>query len=81
MARTYTYQKIKNSVKLQSTEALVDQFNALVGKRCWASARTAHDTALIDTLVDRGVDVSAVYDGESLFLFCVLLPWMQPDLS
>lgn len=66
MARIYRYQKIKNSVKQQSTEALVEQFNALVGKRCWASARAAHDAALIDTLVDRGVDVSAVYDGESI---------------
>lgn len=66
MARTSKYQKIKNSVKQQSTEALVEQFNALVGKRCWTSARAAHDSALIDTLVDRGVDVSAVYDGASI---------------
>lgn len=66
MARTYKYQKIKNSVKQQSNEALVEQFNALVGKRCWASARAAHDAALFDTLVGRGIDVSAVYDGESI---------------
>ncbi len=66
MARTYKYQKVKNGVKSLSTEALVEQFNALVGKRCWPSARAAHDAALIDTLVDRGVDVSAVYDGESI---------------
>ena len=48
MARTYKYQKIKNGVKSLSTEALVEQFNALVGKRCWASARAAHNAALID---------------------------------
>ena len=66
MARTYKYRNIKNSVKNQSTEALVEQFNAQVGKRCWASARAAHDTAIIDTLINRGVDVSAVYDGESI---------------
>lgn len=66
MTRIYKYQKIKNSVKQQSTEALVEQFNALVGKQCWASARAAHDAALIDTLVDRGIDVSAIYDGESI---------------
>ena len=64
MARTYKYRNIKNSANHQSTEALVRQFNAQVGKRCWASARAAHNTALIDTLVCRGVDVSAVYDGE-----------------
>lgn len=66
MARNYKYGNIKNSVKHQSTEALVEQFNSQVGKRCWASARAAHDMALIDTLIDRGVDVSAVYKGESI---------------
>ena len=66
MARDCEYKNIKNMVNRQSTEALVEQFNAHVGKRCWASARAAHDTALIDTLIDRGVDVSAVYDGESI---------------
>ena len=66
MARNYKYRNIKNSVNHQSTEALVEQFNAQVGNRCWASARAAHDTALIDTLIDRGVDVSAVYDGECI---------------
>ena len=66
MARTYKYRNIKNSVNHQSTETPVEQFNAQVGKRCWASARAAHDTALIDTLIDRGMDVSVVYDGENL---------------
>ena len=66
MARTYKYRNIKNSVNHQSTETLVEQFNAQVGKRCWASARAAHDSALIDTLIDRGMDVSVVYDGENL---------------
>lgn len=66
MARNYKYRNIKNSVNHQSTEALVEQFNAQVGNRCWASARAAHDTAIIDTLIDRGVDVSAVYDGKSI---------------
>ena len=65
MPRSYKYRNIKNSVNHQSTDALVEQFNAQVGKRCWASARAAYDTALIDTLIERGVDVSAVYDGES----------------
>ena len=66
MASSNMYNDIKNRVQQQSTESLVEQFNAQVGNRCWASARAVHDTALIDTLVDRGVDVSAVYDGESI---------------
>ncbi len=66
MARIYKYRNIKNGVKQQGTEVLVEQFNSQVGKRCWTSARAAHNTALIDTLIDRGVDVSAVYNGESI---------------
>ena len=64
MARTYKYRNIKNSVNHQSTETLVEQFNAQVGKRCWASARAAHDTALIDTLIDRGIYAAPAYDAE-----------------
>ena len=67
MARDYNYINIKKSVSHQSTEALVEQYNSQVGRRCWASARAAHDAALIDTLIDRGVDLSAVYDCESIF--------------
>ena len=66
MVRTYKFRSIKNSVNHQSTLALVEQFNGQVGKRCWASARAAHDAELIDTLIDRGVDVSDVYDGENI---------------
>ena len=66
MANLNMYSDIKNRVSQQSTVALVEQFNAQVGNRCWASARAAHDTAIIDTLIDRGVDVSAVYDGENI---------------
>ena len=65
MARTYKCRNIKNRATHQSTEALVERFNAPVGKRCWVSARDAH-TELIDTLIDRGVDVSTIYDGTSI---------------
>lgn len=66
MARTYKYRNIKSSISHLSTEELVEQFNSQVGKRCWASARAVHDTAIIDTLIKRGIDVSAVYDGVSI---------------
>lgn len=66
MARTYKYNNIKKDLNRQSTEALVEEFNSLVGKRCWVSARAAHDTALIDTLIKRGVDVSCVYDDNRI---------------
>ena len=52
-----------------SVESLIEEFNALVGKRYWTSARAAHDAALIDSLVKKGVDVSAIYDGRAIS-FC-----------
>ncbi len=43
--------------------SLIETFNSQVGKRGFNSARAAHDKALVDELVRRGVDVSAVFDG------------------
>ena len=43
--------------------SLVETFNGKVGNRGFNSMRAAHDKALIDELVCRGVDVSAVFDG------------------
>lgn len=49
-----------------SLTSLVESFNAQVGNRGWSSARSAHDQALMEELVKRGVDVSAVCDGQSI---------------
>lgn len=46
--------------------SLVESFNSQVGNRGFTSARAAHDQALIDELVRRGIDVSAVFDGTAL---------------
>lgn len=43
--------------------SLVESFNSKVGKRGFNSVRAAHDQVLIDELVHRGIDVSAVFDG------------------
>ena len=43
--------------------SLVESFNSQVGNRGFNSVRAAHDKALIDELVRRGIDVSAVFDG------------------
>lgn len=66
MARIYKYQKIKSAIAKMSVETIVEEFNALVGKRYWTSARAAHDAALIDSLIKKGIDVSAVYDGTKI---------------
>ncbi len=66
MARTYKYQSIKNAIAKMGVDELISEFNALVGKRYWCSARAVHDAALIDTLIKKGVDVSAIYDGKAI---------------
>jgi len=66
MANTDNYQEIKDGIAQMSVEQLVEQFNALVGKNYWTSARAAHDTALIDELIKRGINVSAVCDGKTI---------------
>ena len=46
--------------------SLVESFNNQVGNRGFNSARAAYGQALIDELMRRGVDVSAVFDGTTL---------------
>ena len=47
----------------KSVETLVEEFNQQVGNTGWTSIRGLHDSVPIDTLIAKGVDVSAVYDG------------------
>lgn len=47
----------------RSVESLVKEFNRQVGRNAWTSIRGLHDSVLIDTLIEKGIDVSAVYDG------------------
>ena len=49
-----------------SLTSLVESFNAQVGNRGFNSARAAHDHALIEELVSRGIDVSTISDGHSI---------------
>ena len=43
---------------------LVTVFNAQVQSRGWSSMRASHDQALLDEFLRRGIDTSAVIDGE-----------------
>ena len=43
---------------------LVTIFNAQVQHRGWSSMRAYHDRALIDEFQRRGIDISAVCDGD-----------------
>lgn len=46
--------------------SLIESFNRQVGQRGFNSARVAHDYALIEELIRRGIDTSAVFDGRSV---------------
>ena len=49
-----------------SLTSTTESFNSQVGNRGFTSARAAHDIALIKEFIRRGVDMSAVYDGNGI---------------
>ena len=57
------FEELKESMAKRSVESLISEFNSQVGSRAWTSLRGLHDSVLIDTLIAKGVDVSAIYDG------------------
>ena len=56
----------KKSMAEKSVEALIEDFNREVGSNAWVSMLAYHDFALIETLIAKGIDVSAIYDGKSI---------------
>lgn len=60
------FEELKESMAKRSVESLVKEFNRQVGSRAWTSIRGLHDSVLIDTLIEKGVDVSAIYDGVTI---------------
>ena len=60
------FDELQEEMASKSVEALVKEFNQQVGNRGWTSIRGLHDSVLIDTLIAKGVDVSAVYDGVTI---------------
>lgn len=57
------FEELKKSMAKKSVKSLISEFNSQVGRRVWTSIRGVHDSILIDTLIEKGVDVSAIYDG------------------
>ena len=51
--------------KAASNQELVDIFNQSVGNRGWTSMRAVHDQILIDEIIRRGIDVSAIHKGNT----------------
>ena len=60
------FDELTESMGKRSVESLVAEFNKQVGSQAWTSLRGLHDSVLIDTLIAKGVDVSAVYDGVTI---------------
>ncbi len=61
-------EKNNTNMSEQAVQALIDEFNALVGSDAWTSARAAHDKAMIDAFISNGIDISAIYsDGKISF--------------
>ena len=60
------FDELQEEMANRSVESLVEEFNQQVGRRSWTSIRGLHDSVLIDTLIAKGVDVSAVYDGVTI---------------
>lgn len=57
------FDELTESMAKRCVESLIAEFNRQVGSNAWTSIRGLHDSVLIDTLIVKGVDVSAVYDG------------------
>jgi len=66
MQQNKTYCTFAAVFAKKTSRELIDSFNRQVGNRGFNAHRAAHDVALIDTLIGRGIDVSAVYDGSSI---------------
>ena len=62
------FDELTESMAKMSAEALVEEFNKQVGSRAWTSIRAIHDRVLINTLIAKGVDVSAIY-GDGILSF------------
>ena len=48
-----------------SVDSLVEAFNCQVGNRGWVSIRCVYNKALKETFMEKGVDISAIYDGST----------------
>ena len=62
------FDEFTESMAKMSAEALIEEFNKQVGSRAWTSIRAIHDRVLINTLIAKGVDVSAIY-GDGILSF------------
>lgn len=58
--------ELKKAMAARSVKALIDKFNSQVGRTRFNSTQDIHNNILIDTLADKGIDVSVVYHEGSI---------------
>ncbi len=66
MKHSVHYLRFAEKFITYSIEQLVELFNREVGNNAWTSMRAVHDCALIDEFKRRGIDISAVSNGEMI---------------
>lgn len=60
------YEDLKITMANKSIKSLVAAINKQVGNHVWTSLGNLHNSVIINTLIDKGVDVSAIYDGVTI---------------
>ena len=66
MKKSLYYMRFAEKFITYSIEQLVELFNREVGNNGWSSMRAAQDCALMDEFKRRGVDITAVSNGEMI---------------
>lgn len=66
MKKSLYYMRFAEKFITYSIEQLVELFNREVGNNGWSSMRAAQDCALMDEFMRRGIDISAVSNGEMI---------------
>lgn len=64
MKKSLNYMRFAEKFITYTIEQLVELFNREVGNNGWSSMRAAQDCALMDEFKRRGIDITAVSNGE-----------------
>lgn len=65
METKYFNQDFAAKFQAASVQELVDIFNQSVCNRGWSSMRAVHDQMLIQEFMRRGIDISAIHEGNT----------------
>ena len=65
-ATAHLLHQVCSALRRHADSRVSKVFNAQVRNRGWSSMRAYHDLALLDEFLHRGIDTSAVTDGENI---------------